>query len=111
MTISYIILITSVTIASVSQILLKAGANKQYPSIIRQYLNIFVISGYGLTFLSMLLTMIAYRGLEYKIGPLIESLGFVIVMILSRIFFKEALSLKKILGICIILVGIFIYYL
>lgn len=111
MLISYIILLSSVTISAVSQILLKAGADKNYKSFIRQYLNIYVIGGYGLLFASLFLTMLAYRNLEYKIVPLIESLGFVIVMILSRIFFKEMLTLKKILGICIILSGIFIYYL
>lgn len=111
MNISYLILIISVTIAAISQILLKAGANKHYDSFIRQYLNIFVITGYGLTFASMFLTMFAYRGLEYKVGPVIESIGFIIVLILSRIFFKEKITVKKFAGICLILTGIYIYYL
>ena len=108
---SYIILLLSVTLAAISQILLKAGANKSYSSFIKQYLNLYVISGYGLTFISMFLTMLAYKGLEYKIGPVIESIGFIIVLILSRLFFEERITLKKFIGICLILSGIFIYYL
>lgn len=108
--ISYAILISSVTIAAFSQILLKKAADKQYASFIKQYLNPYVIIGYLLTFFSLFLTIMAYKGLEYKIGPLIESLGFIIVMILSRLFFKEKLTTKKILGTCIILIGIGIYY-
>lgn len=108
--ISYAILISSVTIAAFSQILLKKAADKQYASFIKQYLNPYVITGYLLTFFSLFLTIMAYKGLEYKIGPLIESLGFIIVMILSRLFFKEKLTTKKILGTCIILIGIGIYY-
>ena len=108
--ISYAILITSITIAAGAQILLKAGAEKHYETFIKQYLNPYVIIGYFLTFSSLFLTIIAYKGLEYKIVPLIESLGFIIVMFLSRIFFKEKLTINKILGTCIILIGIGIYY-
>lgn len=108
---SYLILLTSVTIAAFAQILLKKGAEKTYPSFWRQYVNAFVIGGYGLTFLSLFLTTLAYRGLEYKIVPIVESAGFILVMFLSRLFFKEKLTPKKILGTCIILIGIGIYHL
>lgn len=107
---SYLILFASVTIASFAQILLKCGALKNYATFLRQYLNVYVISGYGLTFFSLFLTTLAYRGLEYKVVPMIESLGFILVMLLSRIFFKEKLTVKKICGTCIILAGICIYY-
>lgn len=109
--ISYIILITSITIASFSQILLKKAADKQYSSPLRQYLNFYVISGYCLTFISVFLTTMAYKGLEYKNGPLIESLGFILVIILSRIFFKEKITNRKLLGMTIIIIGIIIFYL
>lgn len=108
---SYGILFLSVTISAFAQILLKKAADRDYPSLLRQYLNIYVISGYGMTFLSLFLTTLAYRGLAYKIVPVIESIGFILVMFLSRIFFHERLTFKKILGTCIILLGIGIYYL
>ena len=107
---SYFILIISITVASFSQVLLKKGAEQHYTGFIRQYLNFYVITGYGLTFISLLLTALAYRGLEYKIGPLIESLGFIIVIFLSRLFFKEKITTKKIIGMTTIFLGIFIYY-
>ncbi len=108
---SYLLLLLSVLIASFAQLLLKQGANRHYPTFLSQYLNPYVIGGYGLTFLSLFLTTLSYRGLEYKTVPLIESLGFVFVLILTRIFFKEKINFKKIMGTCIILLGIFIYYL
>lgn len=108
---SYLLLFGSVLIASVSQILLKMGAAKNYPTFLKQYLNLYVISGYGLTFISLLLTTLSYRGLEYKTVPLIESMGFVLVLLLSRLFFKEKVTVRKIAGVCIILAGIGIYYL
>ena len=55
---SYGILILSVFIAAVSQILLKKSALKKYTSVIWEYLNPYVIVGYGLMFGSTILTII-----------------------------------------------------
>ena len=53
----------SVAVASVSQVLLKKSALKVYDNVIREYLNPYVIGGYGLLFCSMLLTVYAYSGM------------------------------------------------
>ena len=45
MNIYYLLGILSVTIASVSQILLKKGAMIKHDSFIKEYMNIWVISG------------------------------------------------------------------
>lgn len=110
MNIGYVLSLTSIIIAAFSQMLLKKGANKEYSNFIRQYLNVYVICGYGMMFTALLLTMMAYKHLAYRVVPLLESLGFIFVMILSRIFFKEEITLRKVLGVCIIIAGIVIYY-
>ena len=107
----WIVLFLAVAISSVSQILLKKGASKQYDSVIREYLNPWVILGYGMMVLSTLCVIYAYRGVEYKNGSIIESLGFLAVMVLSSIFLGEKITPKKILGNIIILVGIVVFYL
>lgn len=105
-----VLLVLSVVVASFSQILLKKSASKTYSSVIREYLNPYVIIGYGMMVVSTLLTVGGYVGLEYKNGAVIESLGFVLVMILSRMFFGEKITKKKLLGNILILVGILIFY-
>ena len=100
----------SVIIASCSQVMLKAGASKSYSSKIREYLNFYVITGYGMLFLSMMLTIIAYSHLSYLSVPVVEAVGYVLVPILSFFIFKETLSKRKIIGILCILAGIIIYY-
>lgn len=105
------LLLLSVVIASCSQILLKKSAIKKYDSIIKEYLNPLVIIGYGMMVLSTITTILAYRGLEYKNGPVIESSGYILVMILSYFFFREKITKKKLLGNAIILLGIFVFYL
>lgn len=107
----YVLGILSVVIASCSQILLKKGAMKQYDSFIREYLNPYVISGYGFMFGSVFLTMIVYRGMNFMNVPVLEAIGYVLVPVLSYFFFKECLTKKKIAGIACILAGIFVYYL
>lgn len=105
-----LLLIASVTISSFSQILLKKAAQKKYPNWIREYLNVYVICGYGLMFLSLFMTMISYKGFDnFANVPLLESLGYVFVMVLSYFFFKEKIIGRKVLGITLILGGIFIY--
>lgn len=100
----------SVIVASISQLLLKKAAGNRYENWLREYLNIWVISGYFLMVISTLLTVLAYRGLDYKNGPVIEALGFAFVMILSRLFFGEKLTRKKLLGNALIFLGIFVFY-
>ena len=105
------IALCSVVIASFSQVLLKMGAGKTYNSKIREYLNFYVITGYGMLFGSMVLTIIAYSHLSYLSVPVVEAVGYILVPILSYFIFKEKLSKRKILGIAFILTGIVIYYL
>ena len=105
-----IILIVSVMIAFFAQVLLKKSAEKTYASPLREYLNLYVICGYGLMFLSMFMTIASYSGLDFTNVPVIESLGYVMVMFLSYFFFKEKITKRKLFGMVIILVGIFIYH-
>ena len=98
MNVYLLILILSVVVASFAQILLKKSAAKTYSSPIKEYLNVYVICGYGMMFLSMFITVMAYRGLDFSNVPVVESLGYVVVMLLSYLFFKEKITKKKLLG-------------
>ena len=102
--------ILSVTIASFSQILLKKGAMQKYDSVSREYMNGCVITGYLMMFVSVFLTMMAYRGMNFMNVPVIEAFGYVLVPVLSYFFFKEGFSKRKVIGIVCILMGIFVYY-
>ena len=77
---------------------------------IKEYLNPYVIIGYSMMIISTVLTIFAYKGLEYKNGPIIESLGYILVMVLSYYFFKEKNYKAKLLGNLLILLGIVVFY-
>ncbi len=99
----------SVLIASMSQVLLKKSTMNTHRSVLGEYLNRYVLLGYGLLFASMLLTVYAYSGMPYKNGPVIESLGNVLVLVLGYYVFGERISVRKLVGIACIIIGIFIF--
>ena len=103
-------MLISVSIASVSQILLKKSTLQKYNSVLKEYLNPWVICGYGMLFLSMLLSVYAYSGVDFKNGPVMESLGNVFVPLLSWLIFGEKLTVRKVAGIFCIMLGIMVFY-
>ena len=111
MTKYWIVLFAAVCISSASQMLLKKGATIKYENVLGEYLNLWVISGYALMILSTLCVIYAYRGVAYKNGVIIESLGYLLIMFLSRLFFDEKITRKKLLGNIIILAGVLVFYL
>ncbi len=105
-----IILIAEI-IASSSQMLLKKSATKEYPSVIREYLNPLVIGGYGLLVLSMIITIFCYGGLGYMGVVVMEPFNYIIVMVMARIIFKEKITPRKMIGVAFIVSGIAVFYL
>ena len=101
----------SATIAAFAQVLLKKSAAETHDSFIKEYLNVKVITGYLIMFAGMFINVYVYsRGVEYKNGPVMESIGNIWVVILSFLFFGEPITKKKILGNILIIAGIFIFY-
>lgn len=106
----YIVLfIVSVFVSSVSQIILKSSANTEYTSKFKEYFNAKVIIAYSMFFISSFLTLYAYKGVPYSLGPILESLGYIFVTILGFLILKEKVSRSKIIGLCVIILGIIIF--
>lgn len=106
-----LVMFLSVITASISQVLLKKSALRSYDTVVKEYLNPYVFSGYGLLLVSMFLTVYAYSGMDYKNGPVIESMGNVVVLILGYFVFGERISIRKMTGIMCIITGIVVFYL
>ncbi len=102
-------LFLSVIISAFSQVLLKKSALKDYSSPIREYLNPFVITGYGIFFLAVFLDMLALKKVPVSYIPIVESSSYIFIIVFSRIFFKERISKRKMLAIAVILAGVAVY--
>ena len=106
----FFLMLLSQLIASTSQVLLKKSAEKEYPSVIREYLNVLVIVGYGLLCISLAISILCYKKLGYMGVVIIEPIGYIIVTILSRFIFKEKMTPRKTLGMICILGGIAVFF-
>lgn len=108
----YLLVILSVLSAAGAQMLLKQGARKEYPSFLRQYLNPWVISGYGIMGASLLLNIFCLsRGVQVKEISIIESLSYLFVPVFSWIVFKESVTWRKAGAIAVIMAGVLVFFL
>jgi drug/metabolite transporter (DMT)-like permease len=89
--------------------LLKKSAEKKYNSKIREYLNPYVIIGYGLFFGCTLLSMFALKVVPLSAAPVLESFGYVFVAVLGFFFLREKLTKRQLLSSVLIVLGILIY--
>lgn len=104
-----LVMLTSVFISSVSQILLKKEAGKEHSHWLQEYLNLPVIVAYGMFFGSTLLTMFALKEIPLSMAPILESAGYIFVSVMGYLFLKEKFTKRKIAGLCLIFVGIFVF--
>ena len=105
------LVILAVFAAAGAQIFLKKGATKEYTPLWKQYVNPWVISGYAIMGLSLLLNVFCLgHGVQAKEVSTIESLSYLFVPGLSWFFFRERLSWRKAGAIAVILVGIVVFF-
>lgn len=107
----YLLVIFSVLAAAGAQMLLKQGAKKQYPTLIGQYLNLWVIGGYCIMGASLLLNIFCLsHGVQVKEISTIESLSYLFVPVLSRVFFYEKITWRKTGAIAVIMLGVVVFF-
>ena len=107
----YLLVIFSVLAAAGAQMLLKQGAKKQYPTLIGQYLNLWVIGGYCIMGASLLLNIFCLsHGVQVKEISTIESLSYLFVPVLSWVFFNEKITWRKTGAIAVIMLGVVVFF-
>ena len=109
MNISYVLAFLAVFVASLSQILLKQSAEKEHKNFFMKFLNWRVILGYALLLGTTVIGVFAYRGVELKVTPMIESTGIIWVTVLAFMFLGERPTKRGILSILITILGIIVF--
>ena len=104
-----LIYLSSVLVASISQVILKKAAGRTYPNPIRQYLNVPVVSAYGLFVLSTVFSAAAYRTLPLSATPVFNALSQLIVAALAFLFFREKPSPRRAAGLAVVIAGIVLF--
>lgn len=101
--------ITCVIVSAVSQLLLKKSAQRSYRVWWREYVNLFVISGYALFLLTTILNIIALHYIPLTLSTALGTSVQIAVPILSYLFLHEELGKRKCIGMAIVALGIFIF--
>lgn len=109
----YLVVVAGVFVASLSQILLKQSARDNCPS---KWFSVLiqkrVLFAYFLLFCVYFINIFAMsNGVCLKDLPILESLGYVFVPVMAKVFFRERLTLRVICSMTLIVTGICVFYL
>ena len=104
-------MIMSAFITAFSQIILKKSANRKHKNVLFEYLNPYVVFSYVCYIGVLALNVFIYTKVDYRFGVVINSMSTVFVMLLSRVFLKEVITKKRIIGNGIIVCGILVFML
>lgn len=103
------ILLLGVFLSSVSQVLLKKAAIKNHSSVIKEYVNPFVIIAYMMFVVTTFMCIIAYKVVPLSMGPILEATSYIYVTIFGVTIFKEKIGLLKLFALFLIIIGIFVF--
>lgn len=103
------VLLFGVFISAVSQVILKKSAGKKYDKWYQEYLNPLVILAYGIFFGATFCTIYAYKVLPISMGPILEATSYLYVTFFGVTIFHEKISLKKVVALGLIIMGIAVY--
>jgi drug/metabolite transporter (DMT)-like permease len=107
----YILVIVSAVLGVVSQMMLKKSAKKRHASWWREYVNVWVIGGYGLMVVSLVINLLAiYMGVLAQEVSIIECINYLLIPMAAWICFGEKITKRKIIAIIIIMIGAVLFF-
>ena len=105
----YLVIVLVVCISTAAQLLMKKSASSFHRSLLFEYANPVVLFGYLLFLTGTVINLYVLGHVKLAVASaLTESLTFVLAIITGRIFFKERLTLRKIIGSAVILLGVMV---
>ena len=108
----YVLVFISSLLGVASQMMLKHSARKNYPSWWREYINLWVIGGYGIMVLSLLINLWAIHiGVLAQEVSIIECINYLLIPLGAWWIFKEPITRRKMVAIGIIIVGVIVFFL
>lgn len=105
----YLLVVFNALASALSQILLNVSARRKHKGKIYEYLNPWVISSYGILFCVLALNIFAERYIPLKVAHAIAAVTYLFVALLSRLIFKEKITLRKAVGLLLIVGGIGVF--
>lgn len=108
----YILVVMGIFISACSQLLLKKSADKEHKSFVQSMFNWRVITAYAIFLGSLFINITAMsKGVNLKDMPILESLGYIFVPLLSFLVLQEKITKRTLISMILIMLGIIIFYL
>lgn len=107
----YLLVIISALLGVVSQMMLKRSARHHYPVWWREYVNIWVIGGYGLMVVSLVVNLLAiHLGVLAQEVSIIECINYLLIPIATWMCFGESITKRKVIAIAVIMLGAVLFF-
>lgn len=103
------LLLLGTFLASISQVMLKKAALRNYETKLQEYMNPLVVFAYVIFLGTTFLSVFAYRGIPLSMGPVLEATSYIYVTVFGVTIFKEKISSRKLLALVFIIGGILVY--
>lgn len=87
---------------------LPPGLDEKLFFLFKQFINPWIISGFASAFLASLAWMAAMTRFDLNYAYPFMSLAFIIVMVLSVMFFQEQLTWNRVLGTLLVVGGLYV---
>ncbi|HQT81676.1 MAG: 4-amino-4-deoxy-L-arabinose transferase [Ferrovum sp. 37-45-19] len=117
-TISFLLILTGVLLNATAQLLLKAGTNavghfefnvnNLWPVGWRLATEIHIIGGLGCYVVSVVVWILALSRVPVSIAYPMLSIGYVVNALIAALWLGESMSLTRVAGIVIIILGVFL---
>ena len=101
-----LLIVLSSFISSLSQVMLKKAAGKEYTSVLKQYTDPLVVTAYVIFFGCTLISLYALKVVPLSLSPLLESTGYIFIAVMSRLFFREKITRRRLAGMALVICGI-----
>lgn len=103
----YLVLFLNSILSAFSQVLLKKSAIKKYNCLLFQYLNLYVVSGYFIFFVVLVINILTMKCLSVSVVSVFsEVVPLVISLFFGFLFFNEKIGKNKIFATIMIVAGV-----
>ena len=99
----FMILIFMTLCGAVASLFLKRASGTE--GVLKMFLNINLYIGGGLYLISAVLNVYILRYLDYSVVLPLTSITYIWTMVLSYMILKEKITVKKMIGVLLILIG------
>ena len=107
--IAYAVVMFTAFLSAVSQIMLNLSNKRTYKNVILEYFNVYVVSSYIILAVVLVLNTYVLKFLPMMESHAIAASTYVFVLFLGKIVLKEKITLQKLIGNIIIVLGIIVF--